>query len=302
MGLENNIPNSFLNAEVLLLWSLKELRTLVLAHTCAAPVCISCELKFLFRMFDQGLENGIQHGYKGTVVHATNFYRLLAHVPDSIAFGILDDPNGIPALSRCEASVISRRAERFLRFAMSHVMNELEQDILPKKTKSAQVRRSPLSQQLFNLFGVAITQSHRCPQGHVTTKKTASFVLDLAWPTTASPFVEVLERSLCGENKKSNWCEMCRRDEEGVSDRSVASLPQYIIVMIGQPSAATAHVRMNLLCDEDVDAGRTLLPSQLHDAAADRRRDVARDRAARGQRNEVLHPERSLARHRRRVR
>lgn len=95
--MENNLPNSFLNAEVVLLWSLRALRSLVLAHTCAAPDCLSCELKFLFRMFDQGLADGLEHGYKGTVVHATNFYRLLAHLPDSIAFGILDNPNGIPA-------------------------------------------------------------------------------------------------------------------------------------------------------------------------------------------------------------
>ena len=99
VGLENNIPNSFLNAEVMLLWSVRAFRSLVLAHTCVSAGCISCELKFLFRMFDQGLEDGLRHGYQGTVVHATNFYRLLAHLPDSIAFGILDNPNGIPARS-----------------------------------------------------------------------------------------------------------------------------------------------------------------------------------------------------------
>ena len=32
------------------------------------------------------------------MVHATNFYRMLAHHPDSIAFGILDDPEYSPSL------------------------------------------------------------------------------------------------------------------------------------------------------------------------------------------------------------
>ena len=94
MGLENNIANSFLNAEVFLLWTLQSLHRLVLAHACSIPTCISCELKFLFRMFDQGL----QERSPGIVVHATNFYRLLAHLTDSVAFGILDDPACIPAL------------------------------------------------------------------------------------------------------------------------------------------------------------------------------------------------------------
>ena len=98
VGLENNIPNSYLNAEVFFLWSLPAIRTLILVHTCSDPLCLSCELKFLFRMFDQGLENGLKNKPQGTVVHATNFYRMLAHRPDSIAFGILDDPDGIPAL------------------------------------------------------------------------------------------------------------------------------------------------------------------------------------------------------------
>ena len=60
---------------------------------------------------------------------------------------------------------MTRRAERFLRFALSHVMSELEMDILPKKAKGAAGRRSPLSQLLFSVFGVACSQSHRCPPG-----------------------------------------------------------------------------------------------------------------------------------------
>lgn len=97
VGMENNIANSFLNAEIYLFWSLPAIRTLILAHTCSEPSCLSCELKFIFRMFDQGLQNGLKQPL-GTVVHATNLYRVLQHLPESVAFGILDNRDSIPAL------------------------------------------------------------------------------------------------------------------------------------------------------------------------------------------------------------
>ena len=56
VGLENNIPNSFLNGMLFLLWSIPSLKDLILLHSCSNTLCLSCELKFLFRMFDQGLE------------------------------------------------------------------------------------------------------------------------------------------------------------------------------------------------------------------------------------------------------
>lgn len=97
MGLENNIPNSFLNGVVFFFWSISGLKDAVLTHYCSNPLCVTCELRFLFRMFDQGLETNKPVLFspsphpKGIVVHATNFYRMLAHHPDSIAFGILDE-------------------------------------------------------------------------------------------------------------------------------------------------------------------------------------------------------------------
>ena len=139
---------------------------------------------------------------------------------------------------------MSRRAERFLRFAINRIMAELEQDILPrKKNISQQLKKSPASQMLFSLFGIASTQSCRCPQGHVTTKQNSSFVLDLNWPSTPTSFTEIIQRSLCGESKNTSWCEVCHHDGESVNDRSVASLPQYIMMVIGQTSAVTNQVR-----------------------------------------------------------
>ena len=94
------------------------------------------------------------------------------------------------------------------------------------------------------MFGIASTQSCRCPQGHITTKQNSSFVLDLNWPSEVTPFTEVIQRSLCGETKTNSWCEVCHHDGENISDRSVASLPQYIMIVIGQASATTSQVQI----------------------------------------------------------
>jgi len=119
-------------------------------------------------------------------------------------------------------------------------MTELEQDILPRKKQMIQpIKKSSTYQLLFNLFG-----SCRCPQGHITTKQNSSFVLDLNWPSEVTPFTEVIQRSLCGETKTNSWCEVCHHDGENISDRSVASLPQYIMIVIGQASATTSQVQI----------------------------------------------------------
>ena len=55
VGLENNIPNSFLNGIVFLFWCISGLKERIMSHICDDPLCVACELRFLFRMFDQGL-------------------------------------------------------------------------------------------------------------------------------------------------------------------------------------------------------------------------------------------------------
>ena len=137
------------------------------------------------------------------------------------------------------------RAERFLRFAINRVMTELEQDIQPRKKQGVQpIKKSSACQLLFSLFGIASTRSSRCAQGHITTKQNSSFVLDLNWPSEVTPFTQVIQQSLCGETKSNSWCEVCHHDGVSVSDRSVASLPQYIMIMIGQTSTTTTQVSL----------------------------------------------------------
>lgn len=148
---------------------------------------------------------------------------------------------------------MSSRAERFFRFIITRIMKELEFDLIPRKTKTNPTqppKRSILSQYLFSMIGISTMQSCRCSQGHLTTKQNNTFVLEMNWPPSSSPssstattFASVIQRSLCGESQTMSWCEACHKDGEGVSDKTVSTLPQYIVMMIGQPNEMVTKVR-----------------------------------------------------------
>ena len=177
MGLENNIPNSFLNGVVFFFWSISGLKEAVLTHFCNNPLCVTCELRFLFRMFDQGLDTKKpvvfppSRQLQGIVVHATNFYRMLAHHPDSIAFGILDKVDSDASAWVCEERLTCRRAERFIQFVLSQMMKTVQ----------------PVRQ----IVGITTIQSSTCAINHATTKENTSLMITLNW--WAFPLLVILQ-------------------------------------------------------------------------------------------------------------
>ena len=186
VGLENNIPNSFLNGIVFLFWCISGLKERIMSHICDDPLCVACELRFLFRMFDQGLatqkevstgasshhhiitsshhhiiSHHMTHPQQGIVVHATNFYRVLAHRTDTIAFGILDAPDAIPSLYPTLVHLTHRRAERFIHYALNQMVSEAP-CVLP-------------------VVGVSTLQTNTCSLGHTNTKTNTTLLLSLSW-------------------------------------------------------------------------------------------------------------------------
>ena len=62
VGLENNIPNSFLNGIVFLFWCISGLKERLMSHICDDPLCVACELRFLFRMFGLATQKEVSTG------------------------------------------------------------------------------------------------------------------------------------------------------------------------------------------------------------------------------------------------
>lgn len=103
-------------------------------------------------------------------------------------------------------------------------MTELETDYSFKK-------KSPSS--LNNLFSVASVQTQRCSKGHLITKPSSTFVVVVDCSSQAS-FLTSLEAAVNGGKKSSLWCDQCKEDASGESEKTILSLPQSLIVVINQ--------------------------------------------------------------------
>ena len=134
---------------------------------------------------------------------------------------------------------MGRRAERFLRFVVSQIMNELESS-MPYKKKTAP---TSLSSSLNNLFSVASVQTHRCVKGHMLTKPSSTYVVDIECSSKSS-FISTLEKELNGTKKTALWCDQCK-DTTGESEKAVLSLPQSLILVINQSIPESEQVGVN---------------------------------------------------------
>lgn len=108
-GLENALPNVYVNAVVQMLYFSPPIRTAVGDHVCDRDWCISCELGFLFHMFDLG--------GAGMACEAGNFTRAFMTMANAGALGLLDGAHALP---------LSERIENFSRYLLEQLHKDDE--------------------------------------------------------------------------------------------------------------------------------------------------------------------------------
>lgn len=96
-GLENALPNVYVNAAIQSLYFTPPFRSAIAHHSCEQDTCISCELSFLFKMLDVG--------GAGVAVETGNFTKAFMKMANAGALGLLDGSTALPLAARIESFV-----------------------------------------------------------------------------------------------------------------------------------------------------------------------------------------------------
>ncbi|KAA8492636.1 PAB-dependent poly(A)-specific ribonuclease subunit PAN2 [Porphyridium purpureum] len=128
-GLQNALPNSYVNALLQALYLQQPLRTLLEDHRCARELCISCELRFLFQMLSSGAQE--------VACESSNFTRAFMKLPNAMALGVLEDSKSLGLVPEL------RRVENLSIFLLEQLKkDEEEQANLSKPTTSSSSERT----------------------------------------------------------------------------------------------------------------------------------------------------------------
>lgn len=108
-GLENFLPQNYINPLLFVFYFVSQLRVTLLNHLCLQEFCVTCEFGFLFHMLDVA---------NGATVHATNLIRCLREVAASAKIDIFDE-----AKCQCNLSHLIKKANTFF---LSQIHRELQ--------------------------------------------------------------------------------------------------------------------------------------------------------------------------------
>lgn len=203
-GLENALPNVYVNAVVQMLYFTPPVRKAVGDHVCHRDWCISCELGFLFHMFDLG--------GAGMACEAGNFTRAFMTMANAGALGLLDGPHALP---------LAQRIENFSRY------------LLEQLHKDEQKEESGVSL----IFGAeALSYGSFLQSGSKWERKSRTFQHTLTYESGKSRsknegFCELLERSLWQSLDPTRaFCESSQQFEMMTHRRELRSLPNVLLL------------------------------------------------------------------------
>jgi PAB-dependent poly(A)-specific ribonuclease subunit 2 len=199
-GLENALPNVYVNAAIQALYFTPPLRNALNHHNCDRDACISCELGFLFSMLDSGGADA--------AVETGNFTKAFMTMANAGALGLLDGSTSMP---------LAQRIESFTRY----LLEQLHKDEGGSDSTMISV-----------LTGAdAISSGRFMPSGTVWERDSRPFQHALNYESMPDEFAELVQQSLCRELEPTRaFCSATGNFESMTHVRQIASLPNLLLL------------------------------------------------------------------------
>lgn len=203
-GLENALPNVYVNAAVQVLYFTPPIRRAIANHECDRQWCISCELGFLFHMFDLG--------GAGMACEAGNFTRAFMTMANAGALGLLDGPHALP---------LSQRIENFTRY----LLEQLHKD-----------EASETSTMVSALFGAEMKSYGKFTPSETEWERISrpfqhTLMYEIRKGASEASFCEVVQYSLSHSLDPTRaFCEKSGQFETMSQKREVCSLPNVLLL------------------------------------------------------------------------
>lgn len=222
-GLEIHISNSYANPLLQVLHFTPLIRNMALQHTatsCLNPLCLLCEMGFLFDMLEKA---------EGSICQATNLLKAFSNYPEAGRLGLLEED--APSAS------LTTMLQGLNRFLLERITQDFKS--IP-----------PHSEAFGQILATSATTAIRCMNCRSEhTRPGTTFVNELIYPVPKSPgrnarvpkvsFSQVLKSSVERETTSRGWCSRCQRYQSLATRKTIHNVPPVLIInaQIATPEA-----------------------------------------------------------------
>lgn len=199
-GLENALPNVYVNAAVQALYFTPPFRDAMAHHSCGEDGCISCEIGFLLNM--------LSVGSAGVAIEAGNFTKAFMTMASAGALGLLDGPSALPLAPRIESF-------------MSYLLEQLHKDAGGGEDSI-----------VASLTGAKTISSGKfMPSGVEWERQSLTFQHTLKYDGNPGNFADVVQQSLNYELDPTRaFCSSTGMFEIMTQRRRLTSLPNLLVL------------------------------------------------------------------------